>query len=237
MKEETLAGMDCVVIETSPAPQVSVIWLHGLGADAHDFVPIVPQLTIAKRVPMRFVFPNAPKIPVTINQGAVMPAWYDIVGFDVSRDQDQSGIMASVSKVHHLISDELNRAETDGVVLAGFSQGGAIALRAGLSGPHRLRGIVALSTYLLDAPQLSDWCSPVQQAVPVFMGHGQSDPIVPMSLGQSSHQTLMNAGVSVRWQTWPMGHEVCLDEIQAVDHFLDECVSSAEHTRWDEAKP
>lgn len=223
MNEQTLAGMDCVVIDTAPEPQVSVIWLHGLGADGHDFVPIVSQLTITQRLAMRFVFPNAPRIAVTINQGMVMPAWYDIVGFDVSRDQDQAGIMASVDKVHRLIEQQASTPDIGQVVLAGFSQGGAIALRAGLSFDHRLAGIIALSTYLLNPDQLKAWMSPAQADVDIFMGHGQSDPIVPMALGQSGHQALTEAGLAARWQTWPMGHEVCLDEIRCVDQFLAEC--------------
>ena len=230
MKEQTLVDIDCVVVETAPNPQVSVIWLHGLGADGHDFVPIVPQLVTAKRVPMRFVFPNAPRIPVSINQGIVMPAWYDILGFDVSRDQDEAGIMASVKKIDRLIEHESSSPGIQQVVLAGFSQGGAIALRAGLATHHRLAGIIALSTYLLNDDRLNDWRSPVQDDTHVFMGHGQSDPIVPLALGQSAHRALSEAGFQVRWQTWPMGHEVCPEEIQRVDDFLTACCQSSRAT-------
>lgn len=200
-----------------------MIWLHGLGADGHDFEPIVPQLTCAARRPVRFIFPHAPVRPVTINGGMAMRAWYDILGMEIDRDQDQAGISASVAAVDRLIDEQVEAGiAADRLVLAGFSQGGAIALRCGLARAGALAGLIGLSCYLLDANRLEQWMSPAASSVPLFMGHGSQDPVVPVELGQASASALEAAGLNVRWLTWPMAHSVNLDEIRAINQWLEE---------------
>ena len=200
-----------------------MIWLHGLGADGHDFEPIVPQLTCAARRPVRFIFPHAPVRPVTINGGMAMRAWYDILGMEIDRDQDQAGISASVAAVDRLIDEQIEAGiAADRLVLAGFSQGGAIALRCGLARAGALAGLIGLSCYLLDANRLEQWMSPAASSVPLFMGHGSQDPVVPVELGQASASALEAAGLNVRWLTWPMAHSVNLDEIRAINQWLEE---------------
>lgn len=209
--------------DTGPDPDASVIWLHGLGADGHDFEPIVAQLrrTTGGR-PVRFVFPHAPVRPVTVNGGMAMRAWYDIAGFDIARDQDADGIADSLARVQRLIDGERERGiDASRIVLAGFSQGGALALRCGLAGADTLAGIVALSCYLLDAEGLMQWSTAAGRRAPVFMGHGSADPVVPMALGRHAAETLAAADIDVRWQAWVMQHGVHPDEITAIDHWLD----------------
>lgn len=227
MKTLTLNNIECVVVDTTPKPSVSVIWLHGLGADGNDFVPIVPQLRSAKDHGVRFIFPNAPIRPVTLNGGMAMRAWYDIFGFDIDRDQDAQGIGQSVQAIIGLVEAQLDSAGIERVGLAGFSQGGAIALRAGLACTRPLFGIVALSTYLLQAKQLGQWLAPAQSQCPIYMAHGSHDPIVPIGLGELAQKTLTEAGLDVNFQTWPMAHEVCIQEVAAIDAFLS--VSLANH--------
>ncbi len=209
-----------MVVETTPNPSVSVIWLHGLGADGNDFVPIVPQLQSAKDHGMRFIFPNAPIRPVTLNGGMAMRAWYDILGFDMDRDQDAQGIAESVHAITGLVEAEMDAPGIERVGLAGFSQGGAIALRAGLACTRPLFAIVALSTYLLQGRQLDQWLAPAQSQCPIYMAHGSHDPIVPLGLGDLAQKTLTQAGLDVNFQTWPMAHEVCAPEVGAIDAFF-----------------
>lgn len=207
--------------ETGPDPKHAVIWLHGLGADGHDFEPIVPHITAASSRPVRFVFPHAPVRPVTVNGGMAMRAWYDILGMTIDRDQDQAGIAASVASVDTLIDDQLaSGISADRLVLAGFSQGGAIALRCGLARSTPLAGIMALSCYLLEAASLKEWAAPASAAVPIFLGHGEHDPVVPLALGKAAGSTLEQAGYPVEFHTWPMPHSVCPEEIQAIDRWL-----------------
>jgi len=211
------------VTETGPEPDASVIWLHGLGADGHDFEPIVAQLrrTTGGR-PVRFVFPHAPVRPVTVNGGMAMRAWYDIAGFDIARDQDVEGIADSVARVQRLIDREVEQGTTPArVVLAGFSQGGALALRCGLARRDTLAGIIALSCYLLDAAGLMQWSTEGGRRTPVFMGHGSADPVVPIALGRHAAEALAAADVDVQWQAWTMQHGVHPEEITAIDHWLD----------------
>lgn len=201
-----------------------MIWLHGLGADGHDFEPIVPHLKAAARRPTRFVFPHAPVRPVTINSGMAMRAWYDILGVDIDRDQDMEGIMASVAATDRLIDEQIDAGiPAANLVVAGFSQGGAIALRCALARDHHLAGILALSTYLVEAGRLEEWCGQFAREVPVFMGHGSQDPVVPINLGKESAGRLKKAGFDVEWQTWLMPHAVCAEEIEAIDAWLDRC--------------
>ncbi len=216
--------LECAVRETGPAPQYAVIWLHGLGADGHDFEPIVPHLSVGSAQSVRFVFPHAPVRPVTVNGGMAMRAWYDILGLEIDRNQDRAGIMASVAATDRLIDEQLELGiAPERLVLAGFSQGGAIALRCGLARRERLGGVMALSTYLLESDTLEDWAGESAREVPVFMGHGTQDPIVPVGLGQSSASRLDEAGFQVEWHTWPMPHAVCAEEIAAIDQWLGEC--------------
>ncbi|GAA5785473.1 alpha/beta hydrolase [Chitiniphilus shinanonensis] len=214
--------LPCVEIETGADPVASVIWLHGLGADGNDFAPVVPELGVPDSLPLRFVFPHAPYMPITCNNGYVMRAWYDIVYFDsIDRHADEAGVMQSVTLVRDLIARENERGvPTERIVLAGFSQGGAIAYTAGLLHPQRLAGIVALSTYL-PIPRLIDESRDAANAqTPIFAGHGTADPVVPLALGQAAQQRVAALGHPVRWQTYPMQHSVCLPEIQHIGAFL-----------------
>ena len=230
MSESTRELLDCVVTETGPAPDHVVIWLHGLGADGHDFAPIVPQLQSARSTAIRFVFPHAPVRPVTINGGMKMRAWYDISGFEIARDQDHAGIAASITAIETLISRELERGVTPhSIVLAGFSQGGAIALRCALARKQALGGVLALSCYLLQGDALESWLTPAGCRTPVFMAHGQFDPVVPLALGRNSVERLSAAGAAVEWSEWPMQHAVCPEELAASDRWLaDRFVASSD---------
>ena len=223
MNDSSDLQLERLVLETGEDPEHAVIWLHGLGADGHDFEPIVPQLNCAARRPVRFIFPHAPQRPVTINGGMAMRAWYDILGVDIDRNQDMDGIRASLRQVDALVDEQVAAGIPSGnLVLAGFSQGGAIALRCGLARNEPLAGVVGLSTYLLGAEQLTEWMSAQAPSMPVFMGHGSQDPIVPVELGQAGARRLAAAGLEVAWQTWPMPHAVCAEEVQAIDQWLSE---------------
>ncbi len=214
--------LDCIERETGPDPRHAVIWLHGLGADGNDFVPIVPQLGCGRSRAVRFVFPHAPVRPVTINNGMRMRAWYDILGFEIARDQDLRGIRTSMAQVERLIQRELERKiEPHNLLLAGFSQGGAIALRLGLSREQSLGGVVGLSCYLLQAGEVTDWLSDQGRKTPVFMAHGTHDPIVPLVLGQQAAALLSEQQVAVEWSEWPMQHAVCPPEIEALDRWIN----------------
>jgi phospholipase/carboxylesterase len=214
-----LIVLTAVEIETGPAPSLAVIWLHGLGADGHDFEPIVPELKL--RFSVRFVFPHAPVRPVTINGGMAMRAWYDILGFDRSAREDDAGIRASATAVTELIDRELERGlRADRVVLAGFSQGGAIALHTALREPRALGGVIALSTYLPLAGTLAAERSAANERLPIFMAHGTSDNVLPLALGESSRRTLEAQGYAVDWHAYPMAHSVCLEEVSAIGAWL-----------------
>lgn len=222
MNDAAKQTLECVVHETGPDPRHAVVWLHGLGADGNDFAPIVPQLKQAAGRAVRFVFPHAPVRPVTLNNGMAMRAWYDLKGIEVARDQDRAGIDDSLQRVGKLLDREIVAGvEPHNLVLAGFSQGGAIALRCGLARDQPLAGILALSCYLLDGDRLAEWAAPESRGVPVFMGHGSQDPMVPAALGNSAAETLKAAGWNVEWHSWPMAHAVCPEEIQALDAWLD----------------
>lgn len=211
-----------MVVETGERPEHAVVWLHGLGADGHDFEPIVPQLRSATGRPIRFIFPHAPVRPVTVNGGMAMRAWFDILGVDIDRSQDLDGIHASVAAVDALLDEQLAAGvRPDRLVLAGFSQGGAIALRCGLAREKPLAGVIGLSTYLPEAGTLAQWAAPSARQQPVFLAHGSQDPIVPVALGEASACALEAAGFDVSWQTWPMPHAVCPEEIEAIDQWLE----------------
>lgn len=206
--------LDCVQLEPKTEATHAVIWLHGLGADGHDFEPIVPELGLDPKLAIRFVFPHAPKIPVTLNGGMVMPAWYDITTMDLRRRHDAAGIAKSVAEVNALIQREVDRGiPRSNILLAGFSQGGAIALYAGLTHPEPLAGIVALSTYLVLEDQLAEERHPANHSIPIFQAHGTHDPVVVFERGERSHAKLTEWGYTTDWHTYPMLHQVCLEEI------------------------
>ncbi|HET6434022.1 carboxylesterase [Dyella sp.] len=207
--------------ETGAQPTHSVIWLHGLGADGNDFAPVVPELAARDWPPLRFVFPHAPVQPVTVNGGMPMRAWYDIVGFDLLSRQDEVGMRRSIAAVEALIEREHERGvPSERIVLAGFSQGGAIALAAGLRHAHALAGIVALSTYLPLASTLATERHAANAAVPLFWGHGTMDPVVILQRGLDSRAALEALGYVVDWHTYPMPHSVCPQEIGDLREWL-----------------
>ena len=211
-------GFDGIEQELGDGIERAIIWLHGLGADASDFLPIIGELKLAGGV--RFVFPNAPLRPVTINGGMVMRAWYDIRGFGPDALEDSAGIAASAAQVRGLVEREVARGiARERIVLAGFSQGGAIALHAGLAGCGRLAGILGLSTYL-PAAGLLDAAGPVATDIPVRLMHGSDDPVIPLALARASTATLRARGVTVEWSTYRMGHEVIWPEIRDISAWL-----------------
>ena len=218
--------LECVELQTQSAPSASVIWLHGLGADGYDFVPVVRELQALGAPAARYVFPHAATMPVTINGGAVMRAWYDIVGADLVRREDEKGIRASQSQVETLIARERERGlASSRIVLAGFSQGGAIALQTGLRQSTPLAGIIALSCYLPLADSFAKERTAASASVPIFMGHGTSDPIVPLARGAASRDALKAAGYAVEWHQYPMAHSVCEQEIRDIATFLKRVLS------------
>lgn len=211
--------LETVELTTGPAPRLSVIWLHGLGADGHDFEPLVPELGLGFAA--RFVFPHAPLRPVTINGGMAMRAWYDIFGWGGQVPQDAAGIRASEAAVGRLIDREIERGTpSERIVLAGFSQGGAVALHAGLRERRALAGVLALSTYLPLADSLAGERSAANATLPILMVHGTADAVLPMALAQSSRRRLVALGYPVDWQTYPMAHTVCLEEIALIAAWL-----------------
>ena len=205
--------MDAIEIESGPNPIASVIWLHGLGADGHDFKPIVPELRLNK--PVRFVFPHAPIRPVTINQGMRMRAWYDIFQFG-GGPEDEAGIRASQKLVDELVAAEKGRK----IVLAGFSQGGAIVLQTALRHPDRLAGVLALSTYLPLHTTLDKERSKANHDVPIFMAHGKFDDIIPLDRARKSKEVLEKLGYPVTWKEYAMPHSVCPQEMRDISEFL-----------------
>jgi len=209
-----------VIIETGPDPVGSVIWLHGLGADGHDFEPIVPELRLPADLPLRFVFPHAPIRPVTINGGMEMRAWYDIVAIQRGAQEDAGGIRESAAAVSALIAREAERGvPPERVVLAGFSQGGAIALHAGLRYPHTLAGIIGLSTYLPLKAATGEFHA-ANRHTPLFMAHGTLDPVVPAFLGEESAELLTQAGYPVEYKSYVMPHSVCPEEVEDIRNWL-----------------
>jgi len=220
-----MAELEMVEIETGANPTGSVIWLHGLGADGHDFEPIVPELRLPDDLPLRFVFPHAPVQPVTINGGVSMRAWYDILTLERDGPVDEEGIRASGEILDALIAREEERGiDAHNIIVAGFSQGGAIALHAALRYPERLAGLMALSTYLplpgSFKAEVVDNAAAVNQDMPIFMAHGSFDPMLPMQLGRSSADLLLAEGFSVTWHDYPMAHAVCAEEIEDIREWL-----------------
>ncbi|MBO9662045.1 dienelactone hydrolase family protein [Dokdonella sp.] len=220
--------LPCVEIETAPNPRHAIVWLHGLGADGNDFAPIVPELVDRAWPPLRFVFPHAPVRPVTINNGMPMRAWYDIKGAAIADKQDEPGMRASIAELDALIAREGERGiAPERVLVAGFSQGGAIALAGGTRHAGRLAGIVALSTYLPLAEKTFAERSAANADTPIFMAHGSHDPIVPQALGEFSRDALASFGYRVEWHSYPMAHQVCMEEIAALRTWIGARLAAA----------
>ncbi len=213
--------LEHIELTTGPDPKGTVIWMHGLGADGWDFVTIVKELQLPEDMPLRFIFPHAPVRPVTINNGQAMRAWYDISMMELERLPDERGIRESQKQIEALLEREYSRGvASDKIVLAGFSQGGAIALQTGLRHAKPLGGILALSTYLTLAESLAAEASAVNKQIPILMVHGTEDPIIPLTLAEQSRNTLESNGYSVRWLDFPMPHSVCMEEVEAVADWL-----------------
>ena len=216
--------LETIEIETAPNPTAAVIWLHGLGADGNDFAPIVPELRLDGAPALRFIFPHAPMMPVTINNGHVMRAWYDVSFGDLegtTRRADEQGVRASQAAVERLIARENARdVSSRNIVIAGFSQGGAIALHTGLRHAERLAGIMALSTYLPLAEKLPAEAAAANQDVPIFYAHGTQDPVIPLAMAVDSRDRLAAAGYTLQWHEYPMQHSVCPEELGAVSAWL-----------------
>jgi phospholipase/carboxylesterase len=212
---------DAVEIETGPKPTGAVIWLHGLGADGHDFEPIVPELLSPGERALRFVFPHAPIRPVTLNGGFAMRAWYDIVSLDRRGPEDERGVRESQAAIEALIGRENQRGvPSEHIVLAGFSQGGALALYTGLRHRERLAGIMGLSCYLVLGERLAAERTPANQPTPIFLAHGAEDPVLAPVLGEQARRLLVENGYTVEWHTYSMPHSVCPQEITDIAAWL-----------------
>lgn len=218
------ALLETIELETGANPAAAVIWMHGLGADGNDFVPIVRELDLSGAPAIRFIFPHAPMIPVTINNGYVMRAWYDVLLGDLegrNKRADEQGVRKSQEQIGQLIAREVGKnIPSEKIVLAGFSQGGAIALQTGLRYPHKLAGVMALSCYLPCADSLAAEAAPANAKTPVLIAHGTQDPVVPYAMGKSSNDMLMKAGYAVEWHDYPMQHSVCLEEVRDIGAWL-----------------
>ncbi len=215
--------LNCVIVEHNPSNKSidkSVIWLHGLGASGHDFEPVVPELGLDPQLAVRFVFPHAPRIPVTVNGGMVMPAWYDILEMSLDRKVDVVQIEKSAAAIRDLIQREIERGvNPENIVIAGFSQGGAVAYQTALTYPQRLAGLLTLSTYL--AVEDTSNYTAINKDLPIKIDHGTQDPVVPVVLGQRANETLTNQGYQVDFNTYPMAHQVCLPQIKAIGQWLN----------------
>ena len=209
-----MKALETVTVETGPNPAFTIIWMHGLGADGHDFEPLVPELLADGMPALRFVFPHAPLRPVTINNGYEMRAWYDIIGIDRRSAEDFKGIGESADSIGGLIHREHARGITsDHILVAGFSQGGAMALHIGTRHPEKLAGVIALSCYLPRSSELATARTAANQATPIFMAHGTQDPVVPFPLGEESRRLLERSGYAVEWHAYPMPHSLCEPEV------------------------
>lgn len=219
---------DYVCVETGPNPVGCVIWLHGLGADGYDFVPIVKELEQLGLPPTRFIFPHAPQIPVSINGGYVMRAWYDIKHVDLVRQEDEQGIRQSQQVVDSLIQQHIQAGfKSTQIALVGFSQGGAITYQTGLRSRHRLAGLIALSTYLPCVDSFESESNALHQDIPIMAVHGSQDNIVPMARGEKAVELLKRHGYTVQWSTYPMAHSVCGEEVEEIAAFLKKVFATA----------
>ncbi|MEQ1533539.1 MAG: carboxylesterase [Sideroxydans sp.] len=219
----SLALIPHIILETGNNPQYSLIWLHGLGANGEDFVPIADEIRLPQAV--RYLFPHAPKRAVTINGGLIMPAWYDIRELDIGAQQDVAGIQESQQKINQLIEREIAQGIPPAhIFLVGFSQGGAMALHCGLRFPQKLGGILALSSYLPLADRLPEEVNPLAKLTPVLMAHGHHDAVVPYSLGQASANLLQQQGCNLEWHDYAMSHTVCSEEVCDIEKWLQQRV-------------
>ncbi|MDX1454771.1 MAG: dienelactone hydrolase family protein [Gammaproteobacteria bacterium] len=218
--------LDSVQIGPADATH-SIVWLHGLGADGHDFEPIVPELRLPSDLRVRFVFPHAPARPITLNNGYVMPAWFDIADLDRNAAVDHEGFTETRAAITQLIEREIERGvPSERIVLAGFSQGGAIALDLGLRLEQKLAGIMGLSTFMLDDLRAELPARPVNAATPFFVAHGEQDPVVPLALGENSRDWLVEQGIDVEWHSYAMPHSVCMEEIADISQWLQKLLRS-----------
>jgi len=214
-------SLELIELETGPKPAGTVIWLHGLGADGHDFEPIVPELVRPGERALRFVFPHAPVRPVTLNGGFAMRAWYDIIGLDRRSAEDEPGIRGSDTALRALIRRENERGmATERIALAGFSQGGAMSLYTGTRYPEKLAGIMGLSCYMLLASRFATERVAANQTTPIFLAHGTQDPVVDARLGETSRRLLEETGYPVEWHTYVMPHSVCPEEVADIAAWL-----------------
>lgn len=219
-KEDAVVSyLPAIEIEPNKKADASVIWLHGLGASGHDFEPIVPELNLPESAAIRFILPHAPSIPVTVNGGFVMPAWYDILEMDIDRKLDEGQLLQSVAEVHKLIQREQERGiASERIIIVGFSQGGAVGYHAALTYPEKLGGLLALSTYFATAQTIAP--NPINQNIPIKVYHGTLDPVVPESLGRKGYEDILALGYQAEYETYPMEHQVCLEEIEDISNWL-----------------
>ena len=215
------ALLDAVEINPAGSPRACIIWLHGLGADGHDFEQLIPQLGLVEALGVRVVLPHAQRRPVTINGGMVMPAWYDIIAQDFNRSHDSAGIRQSERQLQALIQREIDAGiPAENILLAGFSQGGAVVLHTGLRYPQRLAGIMVLSGYLLLPELLATERASVNDSIPIMMAHGSQDPVVPLSMAEQSREVLQQQGYHVDWHSYPMQHAICPEEVRDIRDWL-----------------
>ena len=220
-----MPSLESVIVETGPKPTFTILWMHGLGADGHDFEPLVPELLDKGMPSLRFVFPHAPVRPVTLNNGYPMRAWYDIVGIDRRSVEDFAGMQASADAIGALVKREIGEGiPAARIAIAGFSQGGAMALHVATRHTDTLAGVIALSCYLPQADQLPAKRHAANFSTPIFMAHGTQDPVVPYSLGEESRQLLQAAGHPVEWHSYPMPHGLCEPEVADIRAFLRKIV-------------
>ena len=219
--------IDSVELNPEQTATHSVIWLHGLGADGTDFVPMVPELKLPAALPVRFIFPHAPIMPITINNGYKMRAWFDIHDISSRAKIDEAGIFNAKLLLENLIEREINRGiSTENIILAGFSQGAVVALMTGLAYPKRLGGIIALSGFMPLADKIMAMANPINQSTPIFVAHGTQDALVPFALGETTYQLLKKAGYRVSWHAYPMGHSVCGEEVGEISRFMQQAFGS-----------
>jgi phospholipase/carboxylesterase len=217
--------LPCVELEPDQPANAAVIWLHGLGADGNDFVPIVPEMHLPDNMAVRFVFPNAPSIPISINGGMVMPAWYDILAMDFDRKIDNSQLLASAEQIRLLIDREVDRGiASERIVLAGFSQGGAVSYQTALTYMQPLAGLLCLSTYFATGDSITT--NRANKELPIQICHGTRDPMVPEQLGQAAYQRLLKMGYQVDYKSYPMDHAVCPEEIADISQWLQRVLTT-----------
>jgi phospholipase/carboxylesterase len=217
----TTVLLDCIEIESAPNPRVAVIWLHGLGADGNDFVPIVKELDLSGCAGIRFIFPHAQTMPVTLNGGYVMRAWYDIMGADIVKREDEAGLRLSQIRIETLIAREKARGiPAERIILAGFSQGCAMALQVGLRHPEKLAGLLCLSGYVALRDVLASERTTANQSTPIFLAHGTADPVIPLLRAEQSRDLLQDLGYTLEWHEYMMQHSVCEEEIRDIGNWL-----------------